>query len=409
MKKKFSLFLVIAILSVYILQPITVNAASETLGDLLDNLNALKQKKIDNENNKNQSEAEIKQKEKAIKNAETQIQKAQIEAREAQEKIEESNIKIEELKKESEKLFQFLQQMKSSNAYLEYVSGASSTTDLIMRIAAINQITEYNQSSLDALEALIIENQKLKDELIAKEASLETEIKSYEKTIQTLYGKIETYDKFETDIDTQISQAQSTYNVYKTMCSTNPNTKDQGNKAKLTDCEVFPDASGGVATNYGWKKPLVYGVITSTIGIRWGSYHNALDIGGNSEGTNVYAAAHGTVSGIIERYWCGGNMLYLNVLVNGQKYTLYYYHLLEIKVKIGQIVTPTTIVGTVGGGKSTSASYGGYDSCTTGAHLHYGVATGYYTGTIKQANVITPPGFPNTIGYTFTNRDAYYG
>ena len=104
MKKKFSLFLVIAILSVYILQPITVNAASETLGDLLDNLNALKQKKIDNENNKNQSEAEIKQKEKAIKNAETQIQKAQIEAREAQEKIEESNIKIEELN-ECEKVF----------------------------------------------------------------------------------------------------------------------------------------------------------------------------------------------------------------------------------------------------------------------------------------------------------------
>ena len=54
--------------------------------------------------------------------------------------------------------------------------------------------------------------------------------------------------------------------------------------------------SGIVITNDSWLKPLTHGRITSEVGYRWGSYHNALDIGGNSEGTPVYAAAAGVVS-----------------------------------------------------------------------------------------------------------------
>ena len=82
----------------------------------------------------------------------------------------------------------------------------------------------------------------------------------------------------------------------------------------LTDCTNVP-------YNAGWLKPLKKGKITSTIGMRWGSYHNALDIGGNAEGTPIYAAAAGTVSGFVSRYKCGGNMLYINVTVGGEKYT----------------------------------------------------------------------------------------
>ena len=116
--------------------------------------------------------------------------------------------------------------------------------------------------------------------------------------------------------------------------------------------------------------------------------NNALDIGGASpfEGTPVYAAAAGVVSGMIHEYSCGGNMLYINVNVNGEEYTTYYYHLLDFNVSMGDVVTQDTVIGWVGGW-STSTEHGGYDNCTTGSHLHYGVAKGYYnpyTGIIRS-------------------------
>ena len=193
---------------------------------------------------------------------------------------------------------------------------------------------------------------------------------------------------------------QSQVNAYVKLCA-------NSSKSYLGDNELLSDCTN-VPYNAGWLKPLNSGKTTSTIGSRWGSYHNALDIGGNREGTPVYAAAAGTVSGIIWRYRCGGNMVYINVTVGGKKYTTYYYHLLTVNVSYGQTVTQNTIIGTVGG-SSTAKSNGGYDGCTTGAHLHYGVANGYYTGTIARANVITPPGFPNSKGYSFKSRTDYYG
>ena len=101
-------------------------------------------------------------------------------------------------------------------------------------------------------------------------------------------------------------------------------------------------------------------------------------------------------------------MLYINVVVGGQKYTTYYYHLLKVNVKVGDVVTQNTVIGTVGG-YSTSTAHGGYDTCTTGAHLHFGVAKGFFTSTLIRNNVITPPGFPNSTGYKFSSRTDYYG
>ena len=51
--------------------------------------------------------------------------------------------------------------------------------------------------------------------------------------------------------------------------------------------------------------------------------------------------------------------------------------MLAINVKVGQQVTADTVIGTVGGGAQTKS----YDKCTTGAHLHFGIANGWYGGT----------------------------
>ncbi len=102
-------------------------------------------------------------------------------------------------------------------------------------------------------------------------------------------------------------------------------------------------------------------------------------------------------------------MLYINVWMDGKEYTTYYYHLLNFNVNVGDRVTEDTVIGYVGG-YSTSVAHGGYDLCTTGAHLHFGVQNGYYniySGIIKS-EVITPPGFNNEIGYKFNSRYDMY-
>ena len=399
-RKKISSFFLVLIL-LLVISPTKVLAKDpETLGDLKNELAALKQKKASNESNKQNAQNRIASNERAIMNAEAEITKAEGEIEEAEAKIDESNIKIGELEEETKKLLIFLQKMQNQNEYLEYISGASSMTDLVMRISAVEQITAYNQDFLKRLQDLIKENEQLKKDLEAKEKALQGKIVSYQATIKKLYGDIESYDKFALDIDTQIKTMQKQVDTYVKLCASSSKSY-LGDNEKLADCTSVP-------YNAGWLKPLNKGVITSTIGTRWGSYHNALDIGGSPEGTPVYAAAAGTVAGIIYRYRCGGNMVYVNVTVGGQKYTTYYYHLLTVNVNVGQVVTQQTMIGKMGG-YSTGKQHGGYDNCTTGTHLHFGVAKGYYTGSIKKANVITPPGFPNQKGWKFSSRTDYYG
>ena len=399
LRKSISIFLLITVFA-WIVSPIQAKAAPETLGDLKNELDALKQKKANNSSNKQNAQNQIAANQQAIAKAEADITQAGHEIEEAEAKIQESNKKIAELTEETKKLLVFLQKMQSQNEYLEYISGASSITDLVMRINAVEQITDYNQDFLGKLEALIKENKKLKKDLAAKQKQLEKQIQNYQATITKLTGDIQSYDKYALDIDTQIRTMQAQVDSYVNLCANSP-------KHELGDAELLSDCTS-TPYNAGWLKPLNYGIITSEIGWRWGSFHNAIDIGGNYEGTPVYAAAAGTVAGIIWKYYCGGNMLYINVEVGGQKYTTYYYHLYTINVSVGDVVTQNTQIGTVGG-YSTGTAHGGYDSCTTGAHLHFGVAKGYYTGWINRDNVITPPGFPNSKGWSFNSRTAYYG
>ena len=399
-KKIFNISMIVSVLFVYIVSPIKVEAKeAETLGDLKAELAALKKQKADNEANQKYTQEQIKSRENAIITAEADITKAQGDMETAEQNIVESNEKLTSLTEDTKKLLEFTQQMESKNAYLEFISGAESMTDLVMRMAAIEQTTKQVQAMLENLENLIKENEQLKKDLEQKQKDLSAKITTYQAKIQDLHGDLESYDKFELDIDSKIKVLQNQVNYY--VGRSKEIYGKENDAAKLTDLDV-------VAYNGGWLKPLKKGRITSTIGSRWGSYHNALDIGGNSEGTPIYAAASGTVSGFIPRYKCGGNMIYINVIVGGQKYTTYYYHLLKVNVKVGDVVNQNTIIGTVGG-YSTSTSHGGYDGCTTGAHLHFGVAKGYFTGTIKRANVITPPGFPNKTGYSFSSRTDYYG
>lgn len=402
LKKTFSITMIATTLFVYIISPIEVMAKEpETLGDLKNELTDLKNQKAENDKKQQGAKDQIAYRERAIAQAELDITQAQTDMATAEIKITESTEKIAELKAETEKVLRFYQQMKSKNAVIEYASGASNMTDLVMRLAAIDQITNQAQATLDNLENLIKENEQLKIDLQKKQEELSTQITQYQAKIKSLYGDLANYDKFALDINTQVKVMQEQVNMYVKLCADSPKSY-LGDNERLSDCANVP-------YNAGWLKPLKKGVTTSPMGVRDGSFHNAIDIGGNAEGTPIYAAAAGIVSGFVSKYWCGGNMLYIDVTVGGQKYTTYYYHLLKVNVKVGDMVTQNTVIGTVGGGPSTSKKYGGYDSCTTGAHLHFGVQTGSYNAKngIVRARVIVPPGFPNKVGYRFNSRTDY--
>ena len=69
-------------------------------------------------------------------------------------------------------------------------------------------------------------------------------------------------------------------------------------------------------------------------------------------------------------------------------------------------------VGTVGGGGITLKKNGGWDTCSTGYHLHYTVARGFYLGGGKDgysnystfiSKLILPPNMP-TYGKWFYSR-----
>ncbi len=411
-----NILMVLCFLCFFLLGSISVSAEdAKTLGDLRRIYNNLLEEKQKNDSLTAEAKAEIARKEAAIKQAEADIHQAEEDMEIAQANIDESNLKIEEsrqkidkLTKEVEKVLLYLQQMQGQNAYVEYVSGASTMTDLITRIAAVEQVSDHIQNTMKALEeevhsleAEVKRNEELKIELNNKKILLEKQSLEYKSIIAANFSKIGEYNKYALDINTQIKTAKQSLDSYVARCS---------EVVGRTDDDVLLSSCSRAPINTGWLKPLRSGIIMSEVGARWGSYHNALDIGGPSpfEGTPVYAAAAGVVSGRVERYSCGGNMLYIDVVVGGKEYVTYYYHLLRFNVNVGDVVDQNTVIGWVGG-YSTATSHGGYDSCTTGAHLHFGVANGFYNGySPGSSRAIIPPGFPNRYGWRFSSREQMY-
>lgn len=403
MMKKIKRFIYVILVCFLWLIPVDTRGAEKTLGDLKRTYQNLLAEKQAYDNKSNAAKNEIKEKEAAIKQANADIQTAQNEFDAAQVQIEESNQNIAALKLESEKVLQYMQQVQSQNAYVEYVTGASSMTDLVTRIEAVKQVSGYITDTINNLEIEIKKNEELKKELEAKQATLASNIDAYNAKIAQLNLNIEEYDEFSLDINAKLNNAKVEYETNKRICQTNIGKSDDS--VVVSSCYNVP-VSGE------WMRPLNKGTVTSTWGYRTHpvtgqaySFHNAIDIGGNAEGTPIYAAAAGKVVAKVSKYSCGGNMLYIDVTVGGQQYTTYYYHLLRFNVNVGDVVNQNTIIGYVGG-YSTSTSHGGYDSCTTGAHLHYGVQKGWYDSSkgIVRSNIITPPLFKNAYGYRFSSR-----
>lgn len=363
--------LVVILLSIGLIIPIfNVSAASKanTIKELRGELSALKQKKKNNQAQKDKTQGQINSSKNSIYNAEVEIANNQTKIQNAIVEIEQLNTEISDTEDSIKNLINAYQIASGENSYLEYVFNAKSYAELVYRYAVVEQILTYNEEQITAWEEKIEQNNQLQVDLAAREVELENQISSLSKEIDSLGAKLEQFTEITMDINDEISSTQELIDYYVNLGC--------GEEQDL-------DACVSVKGDTNFSKPTTRGTITSYYGYRThpvtgqkNKFHSGIDIGGNKEGTSVYATANGMVGKIIRKASCGGNSVYIYHTINGKKYTSQYTHLLAINVKVGDQVSSNTVIGTVGGGRQTMS----YDRCTTGAHLHFGIANGWYGG-----------------------------
>ncbi len=329
-----------------------------------------------------------------ISSLESDIEKYEGEIEELLVKIDELNEGITSKKKEIDSLLSFLQMSNKDNIYLEYVFEAKSFTDFIYRSAIVEELTQYNDELVDKMYKMIEENKNYQIELNDKIEKSENSISSLETKLKNYNVDLKDLETAHTDIDDTIADRKKTLAYYESVY------KENGCKETVDLDECLT-----VKTSSGLVRPLAKGTVSSEWGYRicpihGKELHSGIDISVPIE-SNVYAAASGTVVGITIKSSCGGNIVTIRHSVKGKIYRTRYMHLASINVKMGQEVIVTTVIGKSGGGGYTLRRNGGWDKCSTGAHLHFMVLLGSDgSSTINPRKMIS---FPSK-GRSFSSR-----
>lgn len=372
MKKK----IIILLFSIFILIPNVYATNAKTLAELRAELKSFKNKKASQESAKQKTKSEIASAQNNIYSSQQAITQGRNQIEDAKKEIEILNEDIDNTKDSIKTLLNSYQLLQGDNIYLEYIFEAESYADLVYRYEVVNQILSYNNKQIDEWESKVTYNKELQVELANKEIELNKKISSLEKEIDSLGNNLAEISEITMDIQEQIDALSELIKYYEGLgCKENQD---------LDECV-------SIKGDTMFRKPLTKGTITSYFGYRihpiynYNKFHSGTDIGGNPEGTNVYSTANGKVGMIVNntsKKVCGGKQVYIYHTINGKKYTSGYMHLLSINVKVGDNVTSNTVIGTVGGGSKTQS----WESCSTGAHLHFMLADGWYGSTYTSYN-----------------------
>lgn len=369
----FGLFLFIDFVSAKTLKQVKNELARDEA-----NKNSLIRRQRNVQKNIKNAHGDIGDLEKEIENYENEID-------DTLNRIDELNEDIEEKEKEIEGLVGFIQKSSADNMYLDYVFKAKTWTDFIYRNAVAEKLTKHNDELIDGLYNSIEENKELKE-------TLQNKIKSSEKSIDDLETKLTKYDvslkdleNAHADINDTIADRKKTLKYYEKVYKANGCKEtmelDDCLKVKVSDGFIRPLKKGTISSEWGYRNCPIHGK----------ELHSGIDIAIALD-SPVYAAADGTVVGISEKQSCGGNIVTIRHNVKGTIYRTKYMHLATIKVKMGQEVTVDTQIGTSGGGGYTLKKNGGWDKCSTGAHLHFSILKGS-TGsdTINPRSMVSFP------------------
>lgn len=345
----------------------SVHAKKNTLGGLKRELAGLRAKHQQNEANKTQTRNELNQTKNNIFKSQDEISKNQKAIDKAKIEIEKTNIDISKTEEKVKKLMKAFQQSKGENIYLEYISKARNYHDLIYRYAMVEQLATYSNKQLEEYQGKIKYNNQLQKELAEREKELEKQIKQLEINVGKLGNRLSEYSEITMDLQDEIKSTQELVNYIQGLGCRDDQDIDQCMRIKGDTRFSRPVTTGTITSPFGYRRHPVTGAVQS--------FHNAIDISGpNYTGTRVYSSANGRVGKIIRRASCGGNQVFVYHNISGRLYTTAYLHLQTINVSVGDTVTSNTVVGTVGGHRSTTP----WDYCSTGAHLHFVIANGWY-------------------------------
>ena len=385
MRKKISSFLLIVLLTVFII-PINTNA--KTIKQLEQEINSFT---ADLDNKKSQiatNDAEVKRIQENIANIESQISQIENETAILEQEIEASNQEISEKSEQSKSLFQYLQVSEGENAYLEYIFGATDVTDMVYRMAIVEQLTESNDQVMDELSALIEENETRKSELATKNAELEkltTELEAEQEKINAETAQIK---EAMPSVEQQLEEAEANLKYYKNLgCGENEDIYacqfrvEQANSSSSGGGGYVPSASG-------FYRPMVSGYVTQNYG---NAGHMGIDLSNTNKTIEIYPIATGVV---FAKYYDDYGALVIKIRhnVNGRYLYSTYAHLSSWYVNVGDTVTPDTVIGRMG---NTGYSFG--------SHLHLEVTTcdwhagGGCSWSVYQRSTIDPRqyvGFP---------------
>lgn len=374
-----------------------VNVNAKTLGQMRSELKKLQSQKAEADSKKNLTDSQISALTDEINTITSNISQTKNDIKSTEDDIIKNQNEIEAKEEETNELLKFLQVSSGENVYLEYIFEADSYTDFIYRYSVVSQLTEHNNELMQELSVLVDNLETKKKELAGKQSKLESESSDLNSKMAVLKVNLQNYKEEGTTLEEDINDMKKKIKEYDDLgCRDNED---------VTSCIARINSSKGsgggttVINATGWSYPLTWGCVTSEYvgyGNRtdWSgsvSGHHGIDLDCVSEGTKVYAAATGVVARIVRYSSCGGNMVWVYHNINGVPYTTVYMHLLSISAYENQIVTPSTVIGAVGGGSTAS-----YDNCTGGSHLHFGMAYGhnaynFNANSLNPRNIINFP------------------
>ena len=298
-------------------------------------------------------------------------------------------------------------------SYWSVLFKANSFSDLLDRLAMVEEIAASDQRRLKALRSAAsvvadarneLENEKyelevakvelneaqtLLDEKRVKSDELLKELLAKADELEELY---EQWEQEESDVLKEIAQKEKEYNEAKqrewaahmatattapkpTTAPSTGGSGSSGNSGSSGSSGSSSDTSAP-ASSGSWKVPCSYRKLTSAFGYRdaptsgASTYHQGVDLAG-PEGTPIYASRGGTVTTAT----FGSAAGYYVTINHGDGFSSVYMHMTHYVVSKGAKVSQGQLIGYMG---STGVS--------TGSHLHFGIS---YNGKyVNPANYI---------------------
>lgn len=346
---------------------------AKTLRDIKNEVEAAEKALKQNKNKQAETEAEMKDVKTKVYNNLVEVDNILKKIALLNDEISELDKKIVAKQAEIKKLLNFVQKTKSNNAYLEYIFGAESFSDLIYRISVAEQLSRYNDSLITTYNEMIDKNEKDKADLEHQQESLVETRKKLETEYEKLSKGLREIEDAEPTLEENVELQRKTYQFYVDLgCKLDDDLNTCGKKLLPPSTALYrPLEKAYYVNGFG---PRCYWLRGNKIC----DFHKGMDLSQSGSAVPVYSAGTGRVVYVAQQpnaWSCGGQVVLISHNINGKYYTSHYIHLRKIFVKKGDLVTKDTIVGYMGGNPSIET----YDSCTTGQHLHFGLSEGMFT------------------------------